>query len=75
MAEIGLKSEVAGRVWLLARQEGDEVAAQEAVVIVEAMKMEIPVISERSGKVVKLLVSEGDEVAEDQTVAIIDVAP
>ncbi|MGI3167588.1 acetyl-CoA carboxylase biotin carboxyl carrier protein subunit [Pseudooceanicola sp. C21-150M6] len=73
--EMELKSDVAGRVWQIAAAPGTEVAAGDPVLIVEAMKMEIPVVAERAGKVVRLLVSEGDEVAEDQTVALLEVTP
>ncbi|OWU85517.1 hypothetical protein ATO6_00805 [Oceanicola sp. 22II-s10i] len=70
MADIELKSDVSGRVWQIPKSAGDSVEAEEAVIIIESMKMEIPVAPEQSGTVVKVLVAEGDEVEEDQTVAI-----
>ena len=42
--------------------------------IMEAMKMEIPVESPASGKLKELLVSEGDQASEDDVVAIIEAA-
>ena len=71
MTEHSIRSDVAGRIWQLAKAEGETVQAEEPIVIVEAMKMEIPVAADRAGRLVRLLVGEGDEVAEDQVVAIV----
>lgn len=75
MPEISLTSDVAGSVWMLAKQEGDPVAADETVVVIEAMKMEIPIAPNKPGRILRLLVEEGQQVEEDQPVAIIEVAP
>lgn len=74
MTEISLKSDVAGRVWMLAKREGDPVAPDEAVVVIEAMKMEIPIAPDKPGRILRLLVAEGDQVEEDQPVATIELA-
>jgi acetyl-CoA carboxylase biotin carboxyl carrier protein len=47
---------------------GQSVQADEVLVIVESMKMEIPIAAERAGQVVEVFVTEGDSVAEDQIV-------
>jgi acetyl-CoA carboxylase biotin carboxyl carrier protein len=58
-----------GSVWKILVQVGSEVSEGETLIIIEAMKMEIPVIAPESGRVVSLLVKEGDMIAEGDTVA------
>ncbi len=67
-----LKSHVAGQVWKLVTQVGDDILANQVILIVECMKMEIPIVSTTSGKLVELRVSEKDLLAENQTVAILE---
>ena len=63
MARINIKSEVAGTVWKVQLAVGAEVGPDESILIVESMKMEIPVESPKAGRVVEVLVKEGDVVA------------
>ncbi len=70
---IELKSEVAGKVWQIETKIGDMVAVDDAVIVLESMKMEIPVEAVVAGKLVEILVTEGDPIAEGQAVAIIEV--
>lgn len=72
MARIEVKSEVTGKVWKLESRIGQTVTADEPIMIVESMKMEIPVCSEENGTVVELLVAEGEAVEDGQTVAIVE---
>ena len=72
MAEITLVTEVAGRVCALAVNAGATVSNGDDVVIVEAMKMEIPVTSTAAGKIKAILVTVDDVVAEGQVVAILE---
>jgi acetyl-CoA carboxylase biotin carboxyl carrier protein len=74
MAEHQVESEVAGTVWRLECAEGDSLAEGDAILIVESMKMEIPLAAPVSGRVVKLLVKVGDAVTEGQPVAIVEAA-
>ena len=74
MAEQQVDSEVGGTVWRLECAEGDLLAEGDAILIVESMKMEIPLAAPVGGRVVKLLVKVGDVVAEGQPVAIVDTA-
>lgn len=67
-----LKSHVAGQVWKLVTQVGDDILADQVILIVECMKMEIPIVSTTSGKLVELRVSEKDLLVENQTVAILE---
>jgi acetyl-CoA carboxylase biotin carboxyl carrier protein len=72
MATVELKSEVTGSVWQIKIQPGSAVAEGDVVMIMESMKMEIPVIAEQGGMLKALVVKEGEPVAEGQTVAILE---
>ena len=72
MAIVELRSEVTGSVWQIKKQPGDAVAEGDVVMILESMKMEIPVMAEDAGTLKELLVKEGASVAEDQAVAIVE---
>ena len=74
MAEIPVKSEVAGVVAQILVSPRDEVTADSEIVIVEAMKMELPVLASAAGTVRAVLVEVGDNVGEGQTVAILAVS-
>jgi len=69
MAEIEIKSEIAGKVWLIEAEVGQSVEEEDAVIILESMKMEIPVVAPVSGKITQILVEKDEAVAEGQTVA------
>ncbi len=66
-----LHSEVTGTVWKIEAPVGTAVAEGDTIVIVESMKMEIPVCATRAGVVRELHVAEGDPVGEDQPVAVV----
>ena len=72
MARIEVKAEVTGKVWKILHAAGSRVDADEPVMIVESMKMEIPVASEEAGEVAEVLVAEGDAVEDGQVVAIVN---
>jgi acetyl-CoA carboxylase biotin carboxyl carrier protein len=69
-----LRSEVPGTVWKVAVEIGASVTEGTPVIIIESMKMEIPIIAEKSGTVQKVLVGEGDVVDENQVVAVIETS-
>ena len=71
MPKIKIVTEVAGRICATPVQVGGTVADGDDVVVVEAMKMEIPVPSPASGTITSLLVKLDDVVAERQVVAIV----
>src|ERR1051325_7432373 len=58
MAEIRVRSEIAGSVWKIEVAVGDAVAADEPLIILESMKMEIPLLAPRAGVVKEILVAE-----------------
>ena len=70
MAEV--RAEMVANVWKVLVSEGDHVEDGDTLVILESMKMEIPVLAENSGTVAKLHVAEGDVVQEDDLIAVID---
>ena len=63
-----IKASMAGTVWKIVVAEGEQVAAGQEVVILESMKMEIPIAAEESGIVTKILVHEGDFINEDDPI-------
>lgn len=67
-----VRSEVTGSVWKVEIAVGQSVSEGETLLIVESMKMEIPICAPASGVVSELLVAEGESVADDQVVAILD---
>lgn len=62
-------AEVAGKVWKIEAQAGAQLAADDVILIVESMKMEIPVVAPRAGKLLALLVKEGEALNEGDAVA------
>ncbi len=69
MAAIAIKSEISGSVWKILKAPGDTVAEEEPVMILESMKMEIPVMAPEDGVIASIDIAEGDAVAEGQVVA------
>ena len=72
MAMIRLEVEVTGKVWKIEKQPGERVEAGEAVLILESMKMEIPVEAPQAGVVRELKVAEGDVVSEGPVVGSVE---
>ncbi|MEZ5810586.1 MAG: biotin/lipoyl-binding carrier protein [Rhizobiaceae bacterium] len=68
MAKIEIQSEMTGSVWKLLVENGQEVSEGDTLIIIEAMKMEIPVIATDTGRVSEILVKEGDMVADGDIV-------
>ena len=71
MKQSKVASEITGKVWKIEKQVGERVEAGEAVMILESMKMEIPIDAPESGTVSKLSFAEGDSVNEGQVVAVL----
>ncbi len=69
MAEV--RAEMVANVWQVVTSEGAEVDEGDTLVILESMKMEIPVVAETPGTVTKLAVAEGDVVQEGDLIAVI----
>ena len=69
MSEI--HAEMVANVWKVVATQGDTVEDGDTLVILESMKMEIPVLAESSGTLAKLAVAEGDVVQEGDLIAVI----
>ena len=69
MAEV--RAEMVANVWKVVAAEGEQVSDGATLVILESMKMEIPVLAEEPGTITKLAVAEGDVVQEGDLIAII----
>ena len=62
---------ITGTVWKVEVQVGHRVAEGDVVIILESMKMEMPIESPGSGTITEIRVKEGDAVAEGAVVAIL----
>ena len=71
MANYEVKAEVAGSIWKITTQVGQKIEPGDTLMIIESMKMEIPVICEQGGTVQKFLVDEATPVNEGQAVAVL----
>jgi len=67
-----VRAEMVANVWKIVASEGDPVTDGDTLVILESMKMEIPVLAERPGTLTKLAVAEGDVVQEGDLIAVIE---
>ncbi len=67
-----VKSQIKAIVWKIVKKVDDNVGIDEDILILESMKMEIPIVSEISGTIKSIEVNEGDEVDEGQVVAIVE---
>ena len=74
MASHEVESEVTGNVWKVVSEEGASVSEGDVIMILESMKMEIPVEAPVAGTVEKLLVAPEDQVEEDQVLAVINAS-
>ncbi len=71
MADLRVRSEIAGSVWKIEVTIGDSVIEDDPLVILESMKMEIPLLAPRSGVVKEILVVEGEPIAEGDVAVIL----
>lgn len=67
-----IAAEMVANVMSVGVQPGDKVAAGDTVVLLESMKMEIPVLSEVSGKISAMAVKPGDVVQEGDLIAVVE---
>jgi biotin carboxyl carrier protein len=67
-----VEAQIAGNVWKIESEVGAEVAEEDVLLILESMKMEIPVEAPCAGRVAEIRVSEGDSVEEGAILAVIE---
>lgn len=72
MAKTEVVSEVTGTVWKVEKKEGDTVAEGDVIMILESMKMEIPVEAEVAGTLAAIHVKPEDSVEEDEVLCLIE---
>jgi acetyl-CoA carboxylase biotin carboxyl carrier protein len=72
MARLEAKTDVAGSVWKITTILGQKLAPGDTIMLIESMKMEIPVIAEEGGKVLEFRFAEGEPVAEGDVVALLE---
>jgi biotin carboxyl carrier protein len=67
-----VKAELVGNVWKVEAKPGDQVAEEDVLIVLESMKMEIPVTSPVAGTVKEIRVNEKDVVREGQVLVVIE---
>jgi len=67
-----IRAEMVANVWKVVKATGETVEEGDTLVILESMKMEIPVVAESDGVLRELAVNEGDVVQEGDLIAVID---
>ncbi len=72
MVLVDVKTEITGNVWKIVAQVGDKMDEEAPILILESMKMEIPVSAPEAGTLREILVSEGQVVTEGTVVARIE---
>jgi biotin carboxyl carrier protein len=73
MATINVLSDITGIVWKVLAKPGDQVSENDSLLILESMKMEIPVTAPEDGVVKEVCVTEGALVAEGDVTLILEV--
>ena len=67
-----VEAQITGNVWKIEKAVGDPVAEGESILILESMKMEIPVEAPCAGRITEIRVSEGQSIEEGAVLAVID---
>ena len=67
-----VEAQITGNVWKIERTVGDAVAVEDVILILESMKMEIPVEAPVAGRLAEIRVREGDNVEEGAVLALIE---
>jgi len=67
-----VEAQITGNVWKIEKAVGDPVTEGESILILESMKMEIPVEAPCAGRIVEIRVSEGQSIEEGAVLAVIE---
>lgn len=67
-----ITAHITGTVWKIEKHAGDAIASGDTVIILESMKMELPIESPVAGRVVEVRCSEGQAVSEGAVLAVVD---
>jgi acetyl-CoA carboxylase biotin carboxyl carrier protein len=71
VADTNVVSELNANVWKIEVAPGDQVGEDDTLIILESMKMEIPVVAPKAGTVKSISVNEGDAVTEGQVLVVL----
>lgn len=71
MAMIEVRSEITGVVWKIVTKAGDTVTEDDTLVILESMKMEIPLTAPEDGVVAEIRIAEGDSISEGDVAVVL----
>lgn len=71
MSELSVNSEASGSVWKIEVAVGQQVAEGDTLLVIESMKMELPLAAPSAGTVAQILVAEGEMVEEDQPLLLL----
>jgi acetyl-CoA carboxylase biotin carboxyl carrier protein len=66
-----IRAPITGSVWSVDVAEGDAVEVDQTVIVIESMKLQIPVDAEKAGTVARILVAEGDTVRENDVLVLL----
>ena len=69
---VEVEAQIAGNVWKIETQVGAEVREEDVLLILESMKMEIPVEAPRAGRVAEVRVAEGESIEEGAVLVVLD---
>jgi acetyl-CoA carboxylase biotin carboxyl carrier protein len=72
MSEIAVRADLNASVWKIVVAVGDVVSEDQELVILESMKMEIPITAPRAGRVVRILCAEADAITDGQTLMVLE---
>ena len=67
-----VEAQIAGNVWKIERAVGDDVEEEDVIMIIESMKMEIPVEAPCDGRISEIRVAEGEAIEEGAILAVIE---
>ncbi len=67
-----VEAQIAGNLWKIEKSVGEKVEVDDVIMIIESMKMEIPVEAPCGGTLSEIRVTEGDNIEEGVVLAVID---
>ena len=69
---VEVEAQITGNVWKIEKSVGDKVSEEDVLLIIESMKMEIPVEAPSDGRISEIRVAEGDSIEEGDVVVVLD---
>ena len=67
-----VEAQIAGNVWKIEKAVGDRLDEEDVILVIESMKMEIPVEAPCAGTLAEIRVAEGEAIEEGAVLAVID---